>query len=151
MDIKSKNDYPSCELSNFCFHPFTFRGFKINSMEGLLQSLKVSDIEKQKKFFSLVGFNAKKAGKNYDWKTSQTLYWQGIAMYRDGAEYSDFLNEVYNALSENEEFRKALLDSGDEVLTHSIGKRDYRETILTEQEFCDRLMILRARIRDEGK
>lgn len=120
-------------------------------MEGLLQSLKVSDIEKQKKFFSLVGFNAKKAGKNYDWKTSQTLYWQGIAMYRDGAEYSDFLNEVYNALSENEEFRKALLDSGDEVLTHSIGKRDYRETILTEQEFCDRLMILRARIRDEGK
>lgn len=147
MDIKSSNEYPSCELSNFCAHEFIFRGQKISSMEALLQSTKVQNAEEQKKFFGLVGFSAKKAGKSYKWFVTQTLYWQGIPMKRDSQEYSDFLDEVYNALSLNEKFRKALLATGDDCLTHSIGKTEITRTILTEQEFCSRLMILRAKLR----
>lgn len=35
------------------------------------------------------------------------------------------------SLSKNSKFKKALLDSGDAILTHSIGKRKQKDTILT--------------------
>ena len=44
---------------------------------------------------------------------------------------------------QNESFRKALLASGDSVLTHSMGSNKESETVLTEREFCSRLMRLR--------
>lgn len=79
MDIKSSNEYPSCELSNFCAHEFIFREQKISSMEALLQSIKVQNAEEQKKFFGLVGFTAKKAGKPYKWFDTNSL----LARYSD--------------------------------------------------------------------
>ena len=39
MDIGSKNDYPSCALSNFAAHEFYIDGVRCASMEGFLQSL----------------------------------------------------------------------------------------------------------------
>ncbi|WP_226377912.1 NADAR family protein [Citrifermentans bremense] len=45
------------------------------------------------------------------------------------------------------EFADDLLATGEEVLTHSIGEQDPRKTVLTEDEFCSRLMANRSRIR----
>jgi hypothetical protein len=53
---------------------------------------------------------------------------------------------AYDALSQNNDFKKALLATGQEILTHSIGKSDSSDTILTEEEFCSRLMKLRNKI-----
>ena len=76
------------------------------------------------------------------------LWWQGAPLKRTGTEYQDVLDRAYDALFEqSESFRKALAATGDAVITHSMGKRREAETVLTEREFCSRLMKLRSRLR----
>lgn len=142
MDIGSGKGYPSSALSNFAPHPFELDGVQIASMEGFLQSLKFKNEEMQKYVCSLVGREAKYKGKHKKWWVDQTLYWKGIEYKRDSKEYQILLNRAYNALFQNEGFKKALLSTSG-VLTHSIGKTNENETVLTQSEFCGRLMKLR--------
>jgi hypothetical protein len=72
-------------------------------------------------------------------------------MKRNSDEYFNFLDEAYDCLGENKEFRDALLASGNSFLTHSIGKTEITQTILTEQEFCSRLMKLREKLQNGNK
>lgn len=146
MEIKSGQGYPASALSNFAPHKFEFDGVQINSMEGLLQSLKFDKIHIQREVCKLVGMEAKTRGKsrNLAWRRVQKLWWQGVSMDRKGEEYQIFLDQVYLALTEqSESFRKALLATNDAVLTHSLGSRKESETVLTRSEFCSRLMALR--------
>ena len=144
MDISSTNGYPSASLSNFSPHPFIFDGVEIASMEGFLQSLKFKNLEMQKYVCTLVGRAAKFKGKDKKWYREQILYWQGKEFKRDSKEYQILLNRAYNALyQQNESFRKALEASKPGILTHSIGKTKENETVLTQSEFCGRLMKLR--------
>ena len=144
MDISSTNSYPSAALSNFAPHPFKFDGVEVASMEGFLQSLKFKNPEMQKYVCTLVGRAAKFKGKDKKWYKEQTLYWQGQEFKRDSKEYQILLNKAYNALyQQNEGFRKALEASKPGILTHSIGKTKENETVLTQSEFCGRLMKLR--------
>ena len=144
MDIGSANGYPSAALSNFTPHPFIFDGVEIASMEGFLQSLKFKNSEMQKHVCTLVGRAAKFKGKDKKWYKEQTLYWQGQEFKRDSKEYQILLNKAYNALyQQNEGFRKALEASKPGILTHSIGKTKENETVITQSEFCGRLMKLR--------
>jgi hypothetical protein len=53
------------------------------------------------------------------------------------------LKRAYGELAKNEVFAKALKDSGDEPLSHSVGKRNMRETVLTEGELIRLLTDLR--------
>lgn len=142
MDIGSGKGYPSSALSNFAPHPFEIDGVKCNSMEGFLQSLKFKDIPMQEHVCTLVGREAKFKGKNKRWYETQTLWWRGIPYARDSKEYQLLLNRAYNALYKNEGFRKALLSTTG-ILTHTIGKTNTNETVLTQSEFCGRLMKLR--------
>lgn len=146
MDIGSGNGYPSAALSNFAPHPFTIDGVQCNSMEGFLQSLKFKDEEMQKAVCLLVGKAAKFRGKNKNWQKSQILYWKGQEIKRDSKEYQDLLDRAYEALSQNTGFQKALLATKDAVLTHSIGRTNPNETVLTRAEFCSRLMKIRERL-----
>lgn len=57
------------------------------------------------------------------------------------------MNRAYNALYQNEGFKKALEASKPGILTHSIGKTNENETVLTQAEFCGRLMKLRMGIK----
>lgn len=150
MDIGSGSDYPSCALSNFAPHPFTFRGVQCASMEGLLQSLKFSSPDMQKYVCTLVGKAAKFKGKKKKWWKEQTLYWDGMPIARDSVEYQNLLDEAYDSLFQNEGFRKALLASGNAVFSHSMGKSNMRETVLTTSEFCNRLTKLRERLKKES-
>ena len=150
MDIRSGKDYPASALSNFAPHKFTFRGVECASMEGFLQSLKFKNPEMQKEICKLVGRQAKAKGANKNWKTEQTLWWNGQPIKRDSKEYQELLDEAYEAMAlHSESFRKALLTSGDSVLTHSIGKSKENDTVLTVREFCGRLMRLRQQLRNK--
>ena len=149
MDIGSGSGYPSCALSNFAPHPFVIDGVECASMEGFLQSLKFSNPDMQKEVCKLVGKAAKFKGKNKKWFLTQTLYWQGKEYKRNSKEYQDLLDRAYNELSKNTGFKKALLATGDATLTHSIGKTRISETVLTRQEFCSRLLLIREKLKKE--
>ena len=146
MDIGSGTGYPSAALSNFAPHGFIIDGIECASMEGFLQSLKFSSPEMQKEVCKLVGKAAKFKGKKKKWYRTQTLYWQGQELKRDSEEYQQLLDRAFEALSENEGFKKALLATGNATLTHSIGKRKQNETVLTVQEFTSRLYKLRDKL-----
>ncbi|MFL6796545.1 MAG: hypothetical protein ACJ8F3_03945 [Xanthobacteraceae bacterium] len=147
MDIRSGCGYPGSALSNFAPHPFVLDGVQCASMEGLLQSLKFDKPHIQTEVCKLTGLAAKFRGKkrNRAWQRAQTLWWQGAPMARSAPEYQAFLDRAFQALcAQSESFRKALLASGNAVITHSIGKSKETETVLTEREFCSRLMRLRS-------
>lgn len=143
MDIGSGNGYPHSALSNFAPHPFVVDGIECNSMEGFLQSLKFESQDMQKFVCTLVGKTAKFKGKKKKWFRTQTLYWKGKPIKRNSDEYQNLLNKAYNELYKNEGFKKALLSTGNANLTHSMGKSNMNETVLTSSEFCRRLMHLR--------
>jgi predicted NAD-dependent protein-ADP-ribosyltransferase YbiA (DUF1768 family) len=150
MDIKSGCGYPASALSNFAPHPFELDGIKIASMEGLLQSVKFDKMHIQAEVCKLVGKEAKFRGKNRNaaWHRVQKLWWQGVAMDRKGEEYQNFLDRAYIEMArQSESFRRALLATNQAVITHSIGRNKEAETVLTEREFCSRLMKIRELIR----
>lgn len=149
MDIGSGQGYPSSHLSNFHPYVFEFDGVKCYSMEGLLQSFKFKNVEMQQQVCKMVGKQAKFKGKKKKWWKTQTLYWAGVEYARDSEEYQILLDKAFDALSQNTSFKKALLATGDAVLTHSIGKIKQSETVLTRQEFCSRLTKIRERIKGE--
>lgn len=146
MDIGSGSSYPSCALSNFSPHPFTFDGVECASMEGLLQSFKFSNPEMQAHVCTLVGKAAKFKGKKKKWFRDQTLYWKGIPIHRSSEAYQILIENAFNALAMNEGFRRALKATNKSSLTHSMGKNKINETVLTEREFCSQLYRLRELI-----
>ena len=145
MEVGGNNkQYPGRNLSNFFPHPFIFRGIEVASMEGFLQGMKFKSPEMQREVFKLVGFAAKKKGAPKNWQQSQTLWYQGHPIPRRSQLYQDLLDEAYDAMYEqNAAFRKALEDTHDATLTHSIGRTKESETVLTIQEFISRLNKLR--------
>ena len=143
MDIGSGSKYPAGALSNFSPHPFELDEVEINSMEGFLQSLKFKSPEMQEEVCKLVGYAAKKKGRNKNWQQSQTLYWKGKELQRKSNAYQKLLDRAYEAMYKNTKFKKALEASGTANLTHSIGRSKESETVLTTREFCSRLTKLR--------
>ena len=144
MDIGSKEGFPAGTLSNFSPHPFVFDG-----IECSLQSLKFDEIHIQVEVCKLVELAAKRRGqkRNKAWKQVQKLWWLGQEFDRDGKEFQELLDRAFLALAQNSSFRRALLATGRANLTHSMGKSKKAETVLTENEFCSRLMKLREQLR----
>ena len=105
----------------------------------------------QKHVCTLVGRKAKFKGKRKKWFKTQTLYWQGEEIPRDSDRYQELLDQAFEALSQNEGFRRALLATQNATLTHSIGKNKKSETILTKNEFTSRLTKLRKRLQEMEK
>jgi predicted NAD-dependent protein-ADP-ribosyltransferase YbiA (DUF1768 family) len=146
MEINSKGSYPSNALSNFSHNKFIVDGIECSSMEGFLQALKFENQEAQIITCSLSGFDAKRkgSGRNSYWQSKQTLWWKGKSYPRKSKDYQLLINKAYNCMYEqSESFRNALKASGKSTLSHSIGKNKEKETVLTKNEFCKRLMNLR--------
>ena len=143
MNIGSGDSYPSCALSNFAPHPFTFDGEECASREGFLQSLKFSNPDMQAHVCTLVGKAAKFKGKKKKWYRDQTLYWKGMPIHRESEAYQILIENAYNALFLNDGFLRALAATGKSTLTHSMGKNKMNETVLTEREFVRNLTRLR--------
>lgn len=136
------------KLSNFTPHAFEVDGVICTSMEGFLQSLKYEDARKQIEVCRMSGVEAKFAGKkrNKQWKSTQTLWWRGVRMSRDGDAYQTLLDRAFTRLAENIHFYKLLTSTGDMKLTHSYGSNDSTETVLTNREFLSRLVYIRSNI-----
>lgn len=149
INIHSTGRYPSCALSNFAKHEFYIDNVKCSSMEGFLQSLKFKSVKKQKRACLLSGTDAKNSTKctlaQIRWRITHNLYWQGKRINRFSDEYQRLLDRAYCELSKNKDFIKALGDTAEQELVHSIGKNNIRKTVLTEYEFISRL----NRIRDD--
>ena len=151
MNIGSNNKGVAGRLSNFTPRVFTFDGVECNSMEGLLQSFKFDKPHIQQEVCKLTGFAAKKRGssRNKTWKTAQTLWWDGVAYKRKSEAYQILLDRAYDALAQNSKFAKDLLATNNANLVHTIGRSNKKETVLTEREFCSRLMKIRTRLQNE--
>lgn len=151
MDIGSGAGYPAATLSNFTPHPFVIDGVECTSMEGFLQSLKFSNPDMQIEVCKLWGGHAKKRGgrKNKHWKRTQTLHWQGQEIPRKSDAYQALLDRAFDALADNDGFRRALLATNQATLTHSMGRNKENETVLTTREFCGRLTRIRTRLQRE--
>ena len=147
IDISSTSKFPAGYLSNFTPYTFTFRGIEVTSMESLLQGLKFEGVETQNSVFQRIGVKAKLRGKKRKWYLDQRLYWQGIPMKRDSKEYQSLVKEAFEALSQNTNFQKALLATGEKTLYHTMGKTDPTRTILTEEEFCEILTDIRKKLK----
>lgn len=146
MDIKGSLVGPAGRLSNFTVRSFMFDGVPCSSIEGLLQSFKFDDFETQKEICKLTGKEAKTRGleRNEAWQSRQILWWRGCEYPRDSQAYQLLLDKVYETVFKNTDIREDLIATGDDVLTHSIGEQDPSKTVLTEKEFCIRLMKLRS-------
>jgi len=150
IDIASYQPYPAKALSNFAPYTFTVDSVICFSMEGFLQSLKFDNSRKQAEICLLIGKDAKYAGRsrNQLWKDKQILWWKGVVYDRHGRGYQDLLDRAFDALARVPKFQKALLDTGNAELKHTMGWNDSRETILTRDEFCNRLMKIRKELLD---
>lgn len=148
MNIGSGNGYPANALSNFACHPFVIDEILCNSMEGFLQSLKFKNPEVQKQVCTLIGKKAKFRGKYKKWWRTQKLYWLGKEIDRHSAEYQILLDKAYECMfKQSSSFKRALVASGNAIFSHTIGKRDAHRTVLTQQEFCSRLNILKGNLK----
>lgn len=149
--LHNSNDKTTAALSNFAEYPFEMDGVQIKSMESFLQSLKFKNKKKQIKICLMSGKKAKRKGQfNNVWKwNGGNLYWQGKRINRFSNEYQQLLNNTYATLFDNnKDFRNALLSTINKngvqkLFTYSIGKDNPQDTILTADEFTDRLYLLR--------
>ena len=147
VDIYSKGNIEQARLSNFRETRFVMDGVPVKSIEGLLQSLKTSDIERQKEICLLTGKEAKEAGAAIENFDGYNLYWQGKTFTRDSKEYQNLLRRVYEARYDNDKyFREAIFATKDKKLIHTLGSNDPKETILTNDEFIGNLIALRDKI-----
>jgi predicted NAD-dependent protein-ADP-ribosyltransferase YbiA (DUF1768 family) len=145
LDIKAKAPFPGGALSNFALHTFKFDGVLCASMEGLLQGLKIEDMAEQERVCGLSGPGARSSGRKHDWSVTGTLWWRGRAFDRLSDDYQRLLDRAYQALfDQSKTFRDALAASGQARLTHTLGNSDPCETILTADELCSRLELLRG-------
>lgn len=147
IDIHSKGKWPSKALSNLYPHRFKIDGVWCASMEGFLQSLKTTSMTEQKEICRLTGKEAKMFSTD-NWKTDQTLYWNGgRGIKRDSAQFQALVRKAYRAMFEQcPEFYEALKATGNKQLFHSIGNPLQNDIILTEKELCDILTELRLEI-----
>lgn len=136
-------------LSNLYPYDFEFRGFALKSLEGFFQGVKFKNPETQKYVFAYNGFNAYclKAASDYRWQDEGNVYWQGILIKRDSAEYADIVDELYVSAAQNPLFRQALKNA-DRPLIHTIGKTDKTETVLTRAEYEFEINCLSAFLKE---
>ena len=154
FDICYFHKYPFNVLCNFSPANFWFNGVHVASMEGFIQSLKCPDAETQREICLTIADEAKEMGRRYERDGTfdgRTLYWQGRRFDRRSEEYQALLQAAYEARWLGDpEFRDVLQITNGYKLTHKIGKKDLKETVLTEDEFIRHLDILRDRHNDKS-
>lgn len=105
INIYSKGKYPANKLSNFAPNSFDFNGFtNIPCMESFLQSLKFEDAREQQRVLYMNAKEAKTVGSAQKWK--KFLFWNGKKFNRFSKEYFSLIENAYNSLLMNPNFRQ---------------------------------------------
>lgn len=153
IDVKYKSEWS--ELSNFANHPFELcEGMKYNSIEAFLQSLKFKNPKFQKRVANAkTGAEAKKfSNGNYYWSYRNKLFLGNYSINRFEPEYEALITTAFDKMAEsNENFVKALLNTGDKKLIHSVGKTSKWDTVLTRDEYIRQLIRLRIKYKNLEK
>lgn len=133
-------------LSNLYPIEFKFRGKKVASIEGVLQGIKYKDKKTQNlvlKYSGLDAYHTRSANTKNFWGKNGLLYWQGKSIDRHSQDYQLFLDELYMSAIQNPIYKSALLATDDKYLLHHIGNTNPQETVLTREEYEQRLNTLR--------
>lgn len=143
IDIRSRASGAAGRLSNYTKRHFIFDGIQCGSIEGVLQSFKCPDSDKQAEICALSGGWAKHAGSQYEWKEKQRIYWKGQEYPRRSQEYQHLLDQLYLSVYEQDEnFRNDLDSIRGKKIDHRMGLSNPSETVLTRHEFVFRLQSL---------
>lgn len=143
LDIHSSMPGDAGILSNLYMKPFLMEGVFYGSLEGFLQSLRYQYECESVKIAMMCGVEAKMAGKARQIK-NDTLYYMGEPFNRHSAWYKKLLERAFTScFAQNESFQRAIYNTREMKLIHSIGKDDPSETILTNSEFIGLLERLR--------
>ena len=147
IDISSRASGPAGRLSNYTERCFVLDGIQCRSIEGVLQSLKTADLAEQQRICLLSGGWATKAGREYDWKADQTLFWRGIPYERHSKDYNCLLTHIfYSVFDQDPEFRADLATLKDQKIDHRMGLSNPSETVLTRFEFIQQLKRLMKKV-----
>lgn len=148
LHYRSENELAK-SLSNLYPYTFMMDGYSILSMEGLLQSIKVKDLIEKKKIWEMYGVKCWKYGQQFNnWKETQILYDNnGYQMKRQSDYYDFFIQRAFDSWFENEDFQKRLKESLKYKITHSMGKTDKTDSILTKDEYISNMERLRNKLR----
>ncbi|QAU04041.1 hypothetical protein Henu6_gp25 [Acinetobacter phage Henu6] len=148
IDIYFRLPGPAGQLSNLTENPFIMDNTFFGSTEGFLQGLRESNPVRQKEVFAMHGIKAKTSGGIRPIK-GQTLYWKGQPFNRHSEFYQNLLKKAFTCcFAQNEKYQKALYDTLDKELKHTIGKSDPYDTILTVEEFVGTLTSIREKYRE---
>lgn len=140
VDIRSSASGAAGRLSNFTARTFVFDGVECGSIEGVLQGMKCPDAARQREICALAGGWARSAGREYDWRPEQTLYWQGKTFARLSRAYGEQIDRLYDAVfDQDESFREDLAQLRGRVIDHRMGHSDPAQTVLTRREFVGQL------------
>ncbi len=133
-------------LSNLFHYEFYFRGFKLNSIEGIFQGFKFKDKKMQKYVFNYFGLDSNniKAASDYNWRENLTVYFQGKPIKRDSEEFYDFIDEMYISAIQNPLYRNAIKNAGDKYILHALGEPEKTKTVFARCEFEFELNCLKA-------
>lgn len=140
LDILYKDEI-SAPLSNLFPHKFIIDGIECISMESFIQSLRVNDVNIQRKICEeYTGYMAYKLRLSLpDWRKDGCVYWQGQKILRHSTEYLKLISKAYDMLFENDVFRYCLNTHKNCILVHSIGCYNTNETLLTPSEYINEL------------
>lgn len=149
VDIGSKSGWPASQLSNFAYSVFEIDGVRCNSAEGFLQALKFKDPKVQEDICKLYGARAKFAGKRVKWwkrLPKEQLWWKGQSFEAHSQQHLELVHRALKAkFLQDEKSEKALKETGNAALTHSIGKE--HNTSLRASDFCRILTKIREEIK----
>lgn len=131
------------ELSLFSEKGLVFRGIECSSVAFLLKSFLCADKAKQKEVCKN-GVISKKDKWEHFINGSHILYWDGIAILREGQDYARLLKSILKQLYvENESFHTALNNTKGKKLFYSKGDHNPQRSFITEREICNYLMQIR--------
>ncbi len=138
------NDVIKTQKENGNNEDFIYKGEKIKSVNSFICGTKTNNINLQRQIFIASKNDMKELEKTiqpkYDYRT---LYWKGKSFSRNSSEYQELLTKVYDARFKHDmQFRNAIRLSKQFELVHTKGKRDPRDTVLTEQEFIGQIKRL---------
>ena len=146
IDIKFKGEDLEKRLSNLYPYSFTFDGITYASMEAFIGSLRTPLLDEKQKIYSTHGMESWYMGHKFSWYEKQEIYYQDRAISRHSQEYDDLITSAFDALFANEDFKQALMETGDCKLIHTIGKTAKNKTLLTRKEFIGHLNRLRNKL-----
>lgn len=150
-DISDERGFPFGMLDPSAPVRFEIDGIECASLDGFIQSLKFDKIKDQKNISKRVGDDAKKRGLQKDNplnnKADRIVFWQGKSFKRNSKKYNNLLARVFREMAKNPKYQKALMATQDLDFTHSKGKINKKDTLLTKKELIDNLKDLRAELK----